>query len=123
MRREIDDKRWEPGGLYQELLKLPWTEILTTNWDTLLERASLEVSAPVYSVVTRQEQLSSSRSPRIVKLHGTLGLTDTLVFTQEDYRTFPRKSAAYVNFARQVFIENELCLIGFSGMIPTFCSG
>ncbi|MBB4597832.1 SIR2 family NAD-dependent protein deacylase [Xanthomonas arboricola] len=120
LRREIDDKRWEPGDLYQELLKLPWTEILTTNWDTLLERASSEVSAPVYSVVTRQEQLSSSRSPRIVKLHGTLGLTDTLVFTQEDYRTFPRKSAAYVNFARQVFIENELCLVGFSGDDPNF---
>ncbi|WP_349779568.1 SIR2 family protein [Xanthomonas sp. WHRI 7065] len=120
LRREIDDQRWEPGDLYREILKLPWTEILTTNWDTLLERASMKVSSPVYSIVTRQEQLSSSRSPRIVKLHGTLGITDSLVFTQEDYRKFPQSGAAYVNFARQVFIENELCLVGFSGDDPNF---
>lgn len=118
--REVNDAAWQPGDLHKSLLKLPWTEVLTTNWDTLLERASMDVHQPVYNLVSRQEDLSSARSPRIVKLHGTVAVTDYLVFTQEDYRKYPYRHAAFVNFGRQVFIENELCLLGFSGDDPNF---
>ncbi|MDK2374097.1 SIR2 family NAD-dependent protein deacylase [Serratia fonticola] len=120
IKKEINDAAWTPGELYKSLLELPWTEVLTTNWDTLLERASTEVHHPVYNVVSKQEDLSSARSPRIVKLHGTIDITKDLIFTQEDYRKYPQHHAAFVNFSRQVFIENELCLLGFSGDDPNF---
>ena len=120
IKKEINDAAWTPSELHKSLLELPWSEVLTTNWDTLLERASIEVHQPVYNVVTKQEDLSSTRSPRIVKLHGTVNVTEDLVFTQEDYRKYPQHHAAFVNFARQVFIENELCLLGFSGDDPNF---
>lgn len=120
IKKEVNDAAWVPGELHKSLLELPWTEILTTNWDTLLERASTEVHHPIYSVVSKQEDLSSVRSPRIVKLHGTIDITKDLVFTQEDYRKYPQHHAAFVNFSRQVFIENELCLLGFSGDDPNF---
>lgn len=120
VKKEVNDAAWAPGELHKSLLELPWTEVLTTNWDTLLERGSMDVHHPVYSVVSRQEDLSSARSPRIVKLHGTVNVTEDLVFTQEDYRKYPQHHAAFVNFARQVFIENELCLLGFSGDDPNF---
>lgn len=120
LKKEINDAAWAPGELHKTLLELPWSEVLTTNWDTLLERASLEVHQPVYSLVYRQDALSSARSPRIVKLHGTIDITENLIFTQEDYRKYPHSHAALVNFARQVFIENELCLLGFSGNDPNF---
>jgi hypothetical protein len=120
VKKEINDAAWSPGELHTSLLELPWSEVLTTNWDTLLERASVDVHHPVYSVVSRQEDLPSARSPRIVKLHGTINATVELIFTQEDYRRYPQSHAAFVNFARQVFIENELCLLGFSGDDPNF---
>lgn len=120
IKKEINDVAWVPGKLHKSLLELPWSEILTTNWDTLLEWASEEVHQPVYSVVSKQKDLSSARSPRIVKLHGTIDITKDLIFTQEDYRKYPQQYAAFVNFARQVFIENELCLLGFSGDDPNF---
>lgn len=120
IKKEINDTAWLPGKLHKSLLELPWSEILTTNWDTLLERASAEVHQPIYSVVSKQEDLASARPPRIVKLHGTIDTTSDLVFTQEDYRKYPQQYAAFVNFARQVFIENELCLLGFSGDDPNF---
>jgi len=120
IKKEINDAAWEPGELHKLLLELPWSEILTTNWDTLLERASAEVHQPIYSVVSKQEDLSNARSPRIIKLHGTIDITKDLVFTQEDYRKYPQQHAAFVNFSRQVFIENELCLLGFSGDDPNF---
>ncbi|NIK37910.1 hypothetical protein FHY12_000195 [Xanthomonas arboricola] len=118
--KEVNDLSWTPGNLHEILLELPWSEVLTTNWDTLLERASREVHQPSYSLVSKQQDLSSVRSPRIVKLHGTINVSDDLIFTSEDYRRYPQKYAAFVNFARQVFIENELCLVGFSGEDPNF---
>jgi len=120
IQKEVNDLAWKPGKLYPSLLKLPWREILTTNWDTLLERAATDVHDIAYNVVNRGEDLARASSPRITKLHGTIGITDELVFTQEEYRQFPQKNAAFVNFARQVFLENELCLLGFSGDDPNF---
>ncbi|MDB2384825.1 SIR2 family protein, partial [Endozoicomonas sp.] len=118
--KHINDKAWQPDKNHQSLLSLPWTEILTTNWDTLLERAADDNLQRLYSIIIKQEDLASARPPRIVKLHGTLNTSKELIFTQEDYRQYPVKYAAFVNFARQVFIENELCLIGFSGDDPNF---
>ncbi|BEP55620.1 hypothetical protein GmRootV118_28640 [Variovorax sp. V118] len=120
VKSEVNDAAWIPGEIHKSLLELPWSEVLTTNWDTLLERASADVHQPIYNTVVRQEDLSNARSPRIVKLHGTVNLTDNLIFTQEDYRKYPQRHAAFVNFARQIFIENELCLLGFSGDDPNF---
>jgi hypothetical protein len=85
-----------------------------------LERASRKVASTNFEIVRSSNDLAHAHAPRIVKLHGTVGLSDQFVFAEEDYRTYPQKSAAFVNFARQVFIENELCLIGFSGDDPNF---
>ena len=98
----------------------PWTDVLTTNWDTLLERAAENSVDYSYEVVRTEADLTYAKSPRIVKLHGTIGDPGPLIFAEEDYRTYPAKYAAFVNFARQVFIENELCLVGFSGDDPNF---
>ena len=120
IKKEINDAAWSHSELHTSLLELPWSEVLTTNWDTLLERASIEIHQPIYSIVTKPEDLSSAKSPRIVKLHGTIDITKDLIFTQEDYRKYPQQYAAFVNFSRQTFIENELCLLGFSGDDPNF---
>lgn len=120
IRHEIHDEAWQPEALHSDLLSLPWSEVMTTNWDTLLERAALNVHAPIYGVVSKQSDLSCVRSPRIVKLHGSIGVTEEFIVAQEDYRKYPQEFAAFVNFARQVFIENELCLLGFSGDDPNF---
>jgi SIR2-like domain len=119
IRTNFPDKSWEPGPLHADLLELPWTDVLTTNWDTVLERAA-ENTDRSYEVVRTEADLTYAKSPRIVKLHGTIGDAGPLIFAEEDYRTYPTKYAAFVNFARQVFIENELCLVGFSGDDPNF---
>ncbi|WP_050627299.1 SIR2 family NAD-dependent protein deacylase [Bradyrhizobium viridifuturi] len=119
LRTRLPDKSWSPGPLHGALLSLPWGDVLTTNWDTLLERAE-HTSDQSYEVVRTEADLTHARSPRIVKLHGSIGDPGPLIFAEEDYRTYPVKHAAFVNLARQIFIENELCLIGFSGDDPNF---
>ncbi|MHB1765554.1 MAG: SIR2 family NAD-dependent protein deacylase [Gammaproteobacteria bacterium] len=87
---------------------------------TLLERGAATINDYFYEPVLSVTDLVHARAPRIVKLHGSLGISDHFIIAEEDYRTYPVRFAAFVNFARQVFIENELCLIGFSGDDPNF---
>ena len=120
LRERIADNAWFPSLTHQRLLQLPWADVLTTNYDTLLERAAADILTPAYDLVKSATDLVHARQPRIVKLHGSIGDDSPLVLTEEDYRTYPSRNAAMVNLARQVFIENELCLLGFSGADPNF---
>ena len=120
LREQIADNAWFPSATHKQLLQLPWADVLTTNYDTLLERAAAEVFTPAYDLVKSPTDLVHARQPRIIKLHGSIHDDAPLVLTEEDYRTYPSKNAAMVNLARQVFIENELCLLGFSGDDPNF---
>ena len=119
LRSAIPDLRCEPSPLHSQLLNLPWVDVFTTNYDTLLERARGSVTLKHYDVVTTEEDLLHANAPRIVKLHGTLP-SPPFVVTEEDYRRYPNDHAPFVNTVRQSLLENTLCLIGFSGDDPNF---
>src|SRR5260221_632591 len=116
----VRDSEWLPGPLHHRLLGLPWSDVLTTNWDTLLERAAETNVHQFYETVRAIADIPRTRAPRIVKLHGSLPSNRPFIFAEEDFRTYPVKFAPYVNLAQQVLLENELCLLGFSGDDPNF---
>ena len=119
LRRAIPDLTYEPSPLHSQLLNLPWQDVFTTNYDTLLERARASVTLNHYDVVAKKEDLLYANKPRIVKLHGTFP-SPPFVITEEDYRLYPSDHAPFVNTVRQSLLENTLCLIGFSGDDPNF---
>ena len=119
LRREIPDLTYEPSPLHSQLLNLPWQDVFTTNYDTLLERARASVTLNHYDVVAKKEDLLYANKPRIVKLHGNFP-SPPFVITEEDYRRYPSDHAPFVNTVRQSLLENTLCLIGFSGDDPNF---
>ena len=117
----IPDSALIPNEIYNNLLKLPWRDIFTTNYDTLLERAANNVLLRKYDVVLDGRDLPFSEKPRIVKLHGSFQTEAThLIITEEDYRTYPIKYAPFVNTVIQSIMETSFCLIGFSGTDPNF---
>jgi hypothetical protein len=116
----VPDLRFEPGDLHQRLLMLPWSDVFTTNWDTLLERAATRIVDRHYHVVRTAADIPASVRPRIVKLHGTLSVARPLIFTEEDFRTYPVRFAPFVNLAQQSMMESVFCLVGFSGDDPNF---
>jgi hypothetical protein len=120
LRSNIPDSDYKPSILHNSLLSLPWTDVFTTNYDTLLERAADTVSERNYKVVVNKDDLVHSVSPRIVKLHGCFSASTPLIISEEDYRTYPKKYAPFVNTVQQTLLENTLCLIGFSGDDPNF---
>jgi len=118
--RAIPDNHHEPGAVLRALVRLPWTDIFTTNWDTLLERAARHESHRNYSHVTRVEQLAYQPRPRIVKLHGSLPDATPFIFSEEDFRCYEQTHAEFVTLMRMAFIENVICMIGFSATDPNF---
>ena len=120
LRRLIPNEGYKPGKYHERLLKLPWRDVYTTNWDTLLERGRAQVPEQDYRVVRNIEEIPMSRQPRIVKLHGSFPADFPLIVTEEDYRTYPKKFAPFVNTVQQAMMETVFLLIGFSGDDPNF---
>lgn len=120
LRTNIPDLNIEPSGLHVELLELPWVDVFTTNYDTLLERASAEVVTRRYEPVVNKEDIPYAIKPRIVKLHGSFPSERPFIITEEDYRRYPHDYAPFVNTVQQALLENTFCLIGFSGDDPNF---
>ena len=120
IRQTVRDDDFKPGEVHTRLLRLPWRDVFTTNWDTLLERTRVSVPERAYSVVTNMDEIPLASRPRIVKLHGSLPAQFPLIFTEEDYRTYPTKFAPFVNTVQQAMMETVFCLIGFSGDDPNF---
>lgn len=123
LKKLIPDERVKPGELHARLLELPWSEIFTTNYDTLIERAAEEIVGQSHYTVSCREDIPQSKilkRRRIVKLHGSFPSQRPFIFTEEQYRTYPIKFAPFVNLVRQSMLENIFCLIGFSGDDPNF---
>ena len=120
LRDAIPDLMHEPSRLHVDLLSLPWSDVLTTNYDTLLERACRSVVSRRYDIVVNPADLERSRRPRIIKLHGSLPIDRPFIVTDEDYRRYPFDFAPFVNTVRQALLEKTLCLVGFSGDDPNF---
>ena len=120
LQQMIRDEDQKPGEAHSRLLQLPWRDVFTTNWDTLLERTRPQIVARSYFVVRDMDEIPLANKPRIVKLHGSLPAQFPLIFTEEDYRTYPTKFAPFVNTVQQAMMETVFCLIGFSGNDPNF---
>ena len=120
IRDKVRDTEWSPGELHSLLLKLPWNDILTTNWDTLLERTVEQNPDMSYDIVRTTSDIARTSAPRITKLHGSLPSHGPFVFTEEEFRKYPIEFPAFVNLARQILLQNELCMLGFSGNDPNF---
>jgi hypothetical protein len=118
--RAIVDAAYNPARLHRLLMSLPWADVFTTNWDTLLERAAADVIDRQYAIVASKESLVATHRPRIVKLHGSFPDRRPFIVTKEDFRSYPRTHAAFVNTVQQAVMECSLCLMGFSGKDPNF---
>ena len=120
LQQQIRHGDFNPGEFHRRLLKLPWRDVFTTNWDTLLERARLSVPERPYSVVHNKDEIPLSAQPRIIKLHGSLDGHYPLVAAEEDYRAYPERHAPFVNTVQQAMMETVFFLVGFSGSDPNF---
>ena len=120
LRESVRDQEFRPGRMHERLLRLPWRDVFTTNWDTLLERTISSIPESSYNVLRTMDEIPLVTRRRIVKLHGSVNGHFPLIVTGEDYRTYPDRFAPFVNTVQQAMMETVCCLIGFSGDDPNF---
>lgn len=130
------DKKNDNLSLHENLLSLGWCDVLTTNWDDLLERASLNAKSDnTLRQVTSAKGLRVSNKARIIKLNGSLRteeqkdnkyyrFDDTddylYVITPDDFENYKVKHEGFSNFMKIKILENSFCLFGFSGHDTNF---
>lgn len=120
IKQTVPDQNYEPGEIHRNLLKLPWSDIYTTNYDTLLERTLPDIIERNYDVIYDARDIPNSASPRIVKLHGSFPSNRPFIFTRNDFDSYNKNFAPLVNMVQQSIMETTFVLIGFSGEDPNF---
>ncbi len=93
------------------------SDVITTNYDTLIESACQQVGVEIDVIVTGpQLQLKSEGRPRLIKLHGDFHHPELLVITKEDYVNFENddRRAGLLEHVRSVVRTRPFIFIGYS---------
>ena len=116
---------------HRSLLKINWNDIITTNWDTLLEKGF----SNEYIIIKKAKELKYQNKKRIIKINGSLRTSEEqekriynfddcfdylYVITEDDFNTYHSKHSDFSNFMKVKILQDSFCLIGFSGNDPNF---
>ncbi|WP_158626428.1 SIR2 family protein [Corallococcus sp. AB049A] len=121
----VPDRLLDPGEAHRALFEVPWQTILTTNYDTLIQKAHAKYKIPTRLKISETDidlVRSSNREEdlELIHLHGVLTRPETIVLSLEDYRRYPTTHAGMLAKARQLFLQHPVLLIGFSATDPNF---
>lgn len=121
----INDLNVKPGTAHLSFAKLPFTTIITTNFDSLLEKAYEQVGKS-YETIIEEAQLSvdysetTGKVTRILKIHGDFSNPDRLIITEEDYDTFRDRYPLMSTHIANLLITKTPLFIGYSLNDPDF---
>lgn len=121
VRDAIQDLEHEPGRIHQCITRLNFEEIITTNYDTLVERTFVAQFVEPQIVVDGHDLVRQRRPPRIIKMHGCLRLNSSgIVVTGSDFLSYAEKHPWVQIFLTQSFIQSTVLFIGFGLNDPAF---
>ncbi|MGV3617316.1 MAG: AAA family ATPase [Fimbriimonas sp.] len=103
---------------YRLLRELPFSAILTSNYDNLLDRA-LEGTPYVGSLTPNDlerlmELVNLRRPPFLLKLYGDLARPETVILGPTDYQNLVRSHAGFSRFIEGLFFSRTLLFLGTS---------
>ncbi len=119
----LNDDLLIPSDTHMQLLALPWQDVYTTNYDTLLDRSAArlkEQNKRSYTIVWDSYNIGMGSSPFLMKVHGDINEPSSIIITEEDYRKYPSGHPAMINHIRNTIMTKTLVMIGFSGNDPNF---
>jgi hypothetical protein len=111
-----------PTQLHRHLAKLPVNLFVTTNFDTLLERAIEEEKGSevpkVLSLADDARWLHVSEHPEeiwVLKIHGCISRSPSnLVITEEDYLAFPLQYSTVIQSLGKNLADKSVLFVGYS---------
>lgn len=104
----------QPNDLHYALAKSPVNIIVTTNFDTLLERA-FQYENNAFDVLTIDSSIVKSEKNKIIlKLSGTLEKPESLVLTRLDRKMVKKSHSELQSLIRSYLAHNLVLFIGFN---------
>ncbi len=94
------------------LAALPVSEVVTTNYDTLFERASEAGGEMRVAVLPYERAAGADRW--VLKLHGCINRPDDIVLTRSDYLRYGARRAALSGIVQALLITRHMLFVGFS---------
>lgn len=113
---------WRPNDLHEALLSFNFDTIVTTNYDSLIEK-SLEYYEWPVNRIWKQDQLfqyNEKDAIQILKPNGSIEDTSDLVLNKQDFDTFKRNNTFFFQLLRTVFLTKTVLFIGVTLDDPNF---
>ena len=111
---------FEPSQIHKDLLSLGWRDIITTNQDLLLEQ-TLEALHQQFDVVIDDLDIPIKNELRkVYKMHGCMTRPSSVIFTEEQFRTYERLHPLMHVKLKAIFAEYTVAFVGFSLTDPNF---
>lgn len=112
-----------PGlELRRRLATLPFPYIFTTNYDALVE-SILERERLPHTVLVDDDQVLVSYPPRlrrVIKVHGDLTLSDTIILSRDDYLNYARLRPGMFRLWQSLQLSHTFLFHGFGLTDPNF---
>lgn len=102
-----------PDELHKSLIKCDVHNIITTNWDCLIENAAKENLSIYDTIVSDNELLKSKHQNKILKIHGDFKHKN-IIFSEQDYLNYSDKFPIIENYVKNIVATNTLILLGYS---------
>jgi hypothetical protein len=104
------------------LLETRSSVIVSTNCDHIIETAAEHLGVPLKIFAEDSDLADFHSTPclRLVKLHGDLDRKESLVFTDEQYKSLPGTKPALIRTVVELFNSSRVLFLGFSMADPDF---
>lgn len=125
--RELLRRLFEPGNLssalHQKLLEIPFSAILTTNYDKLIEHAVAKRDSKIPPVLTNRDAPTLWRRLArneffILKVHGDIERPETVVLSSKDYTDHVFGNLPFIQFLQRLLTAKSVLFIGTSFTEP-----
>lgn len=117
---QIADARRQAGEAYLTAGRLPFAQYVTTNYDTVLERA---IGQEQQVILSPFNDLRTSGVKHIFKIHGTIGKRDkaSLIVTTSQYEKLLYDGSGQLESQLRTWLQNaHLVFVGFNLKGPEF---
>ena len=111
--KEFFPENVEPTAIQKLIFDLKPANIITTNWDILLEKTARD-NGYIYDVISKDEHLVHSElENHIIKMHGDFR-DNNIVFKEDDYINYKNNFPLIENYIKSILSTNTILFLGYS---------
>lgn len=120
IRDRFEDKGKVPTETHASLVKIKSKFIITTNYDTLIEKALVKEFTNYFPTVYTYKDSSSinyslwNNDHFVLKAHGDAKTPKEIVLTEKDYRNIIYNQSGYQSILHAIFSTNSILFVGIS---------